>query len=124
MRLRDKSLEELEDLEAELSTQEDDQGAPNFAMRIDIYREMYQRLDQLVHKQKVEYKSSLDYVKKRLIYYLIDYGSYLKMVDQKDDHLAIQCLWRNYLYRECTRFSYLYCTWQRRRKEAIVLTGF
>jgi uncharacterized protein HemY len=34
----------------------------------------------------------LEYVKKKLIFHLIHYGSYLKIEDQKDDHLAIHCL--------------------------------
>lgn len=92
MRLRDKTLEELEDLEEELTNQEDEQGAPNFLMRIDLYKQMYRCLDQLVREKKDEYKSSLEYVKRKLIFHLIEYGSYLKMVDQKDDHLAIHCL--------------------------------
>jgi tetratricopeptide (TPR) repeat protein len=92
MRLRDKTLEELEDLEEELTNQEVEQGTPNFLMRIDLYKEMYRCLDQLVRKKNDVNKSSLEYVKRKLIFHLIEYGSYLKMVDQKDDHLAIRCL--------------------------------
>jgi len=92
MRFKDKTLEELEDLEEELNNQEKKQGSPNFLMRIDLYKEMDRRLDQLVRMKKDEYKSTLEYVKRKLIYHLIEYGSYLKMVDQKDDQLAIRCL--------------------------------
>ncbi|MEH7085972.1 hypothetical protein V7139_24995 [Neobacillus drentensis] len=92
MRLRDKTMEELEDLEEELTSQEEEQGAPNFLLRINLYKEMVRCLDQLVRRKRDEYQSSLEYVKRKLIFHLIEYGSYLKMVDQKDDHLAIKCL--------------------------------
>ncbi|WHY69574.1 hypothetical protein [Neobacillus sp. SuZ13] len=92
MHLRNKTLEELEDLEEELTSQEAEQGTPNFLMRINLYKEMVRCLDLLIRKKKEDYQSSLEYVKRKLIFQLIEYGSYLKMVDQKDDHLAIKCL--------------------------------
>jgi tetratricopeptide (TPR) repeat protein len=61
-------------------------------MKINIYEEMYRRLQQLVRQKKDEYNSTLEYVKKKLLYCLIHYGTYLKTEYQKDDRLAAKCL--------------------------------
>lgn len=89
MRLRDKTLEELEDLEQELSAQFED---PKYYRKIEVYKEMVRRLQQLVRQRQPEYQSTLDYVKKKLVHSLIYYGTYLKTVYQKDDYLAAKCL--------------------------------
>jgi tetratricopeptide (TPR) repeat protein len=90
MSLRDKSIEELEEIEEELNEQE--HGYSNFSMKIDLYKEMYRKLSQLVRQHNEDVQSSLDYVKRKLIYCLIHYGTYLKTEYQKDDYLATRCL--------------------------------
>jgi tetratricopeptide (TPR) repeat protein len=92
MSLRDKTLEELEDLEAELSDEETESGYANYYMKIEIYKEMYRKLNRLVRQRNKEYIHSLEYVRKKLVFHLIHYGTYLKTEYQKDDHLAARCL--------------------------------
>ncbi|WP_156351153.1 tetratricopeptide repeat protein [Neobacillus vireti] len=92
MRLREKTLEELEDWEEELNDREQESGHPNYATKIELFREMVRRFQQLVRQNKDDYSHELEYVKWKLIYSLIHYGTYLKTVYQKDDHLAAKCL--------------------------------
>ncbi|MBT2696186.1 hypothetical protein J7E79_01895 [Bacillus sp. ISL-40] len=92
MSLRHKTLEELEDLEAELSAREAERGSNNYTMKINLYEEMYRKLQHLVRQKNDDYTSSLEYVKRKLIYCLINYGTYLKTEYQKDDRLAAKCL--------------------------------
>src|SRR5688572_23876156 len=58
MSLRQKTLEELEDLEQELFDQEAEHGSPNYSMKIHLYEEMYRRLEQLVRQKKDEYSGT------------------------------------------------------------------
>lgn len=91
MRLRDLSLEKLEELEQELHDQEE----PNdgyYAQLVNIYKEMHRRLIPLAKKDPNQYGHSLQYTKKLLMSYLIKYGTYLKMANVKDDDLAIKSL--------------------------------
>ncbi|MBO0960061.1 hypothetical protein J1P26_10030 [Neobacillus sp. MM2021_6] len=92
MHYREKTIEELEDLEQKLHDQEDNNGHSNYAAKIGLYKEMVRRLQPLVRKNNKEYSHTLNYVKKKLIYNLIHYGTYLKTEYQKDDHLAAKCL--------------------------------
>jgi tetratricopeptide (TPR) repeat protein len=98
MSLRDKTIEELEEIEEELNEQERKHGYPNYSMKIDLYREMYRKLSQFVSQNNEDYQSLLDYVKRKLIYSLIHYGTYLKTEYQKDDYLARSCLEEALLY--------------------------
>jgi len=93
MRLANKSLEELEDLEEELNEMEEELGFANHYQRIELYEEMQKKLLKLVREQNDEFsKTSLEYVTRKLIFNLIQYGAYLKMEYQKDDYAAIHCL--------------------------------
>jgi tetratricopeptide (TPR) repeat protein len=92
MRYKDKTLEELEDLELEFDEQEEMWGYPNYSLKIEYYKELYKRYEKLVHQRQNDYKDSLAYVKKKLIYHLIHYGTYLKTEYQKDDYMAALCL--------------------------------
>ncbi|MEH7494973.1 hypothetical protein [Neobacillus niacini] len=92
MSLRDKTIEELEEIEEELNERDDEHGYSNFSMKIDVYKEMYRKLSLLVRQHNEDVQSSLDYVKRKLIYCLIHYGTYLKTEYQKDDYLATRCL--------------------------------
>jgi tetratricopeptide (TPR) repeat protein len=92
MSLRDKTIEELEEIEEELNEQEEEHGFSNYSMKIEVYKEMYRKLSQLVPSRNEDVQSSLDYVKRKLIYCLIHYGTYLKTEYQKDDYLATRCL--------------------------------
>jgi tetratricopeptide (TPR) repeat protein len=90
--LRDKTIEELEEIEEELNEREEEHGYSNFSMKIDVYKEMYRKLSLLVRQHNEDVQSSLDYVKRKLIYCLIHYGTYLKTEYQKDDYLATRCM--------------------------------
>jgi tetratricopeptide (TPR) repeat protein len=92
MSLRDKTIEELEEIEEELNEQEEEHGFSNFSMKMELYKEMYRKLSQLVRQHNEDVQSSLDYVKRKLIFCLIHYGTYLKTEYQKDDYLARSCL--------------------------------
>jgi tetratricopeptide (TPR) repeat protein len=98
MSLREKTLEELEEIEEELDEQEKEHGYQNYSMKIEVYKEMYRKLSQLVCDNNEDVQSSLDYVKRKLIYCLIHYGSYLKTEYQKDDYLATRCLEEALIY--------------------------
>lgn len=63
MSLRDKTIEELEEIEEELNEQEEDHGFSNYSMKIEVYKEMYRKLSQLVRSRNEDVQSSLDYVK-------------------------------------------------------------
>jgi tetratricopeptide (TPR) repeat protein len=91
MRLRDLSLEQLEELEQELHDQEE----PNdgyYAELVNLYKEMHRRLNPLAKKDPNQYGFSMQYTQKLLVSYLIKYGTYLKMTKIKDDDLAIKSL--------------------------------
>ncbi|MCM3766962.1 hypothetical protein [Neobacillus niacini] len=54
MSLRDKTLEELEEMESELSDQEAESGFANYSLKIDIYKEMFRKLELLILNQRRE----------------------------------------------------------------------
>jgi tetratricopeptide (TPR) repeat protein len=89
MRLRNKSIDELLDLEEELRSsiyEGDDSSLINLIV---VYEELYRKISLDIDS---EFATSLEGIHKRLISYLIRYGTYLKMVDQKDDGSAISSL--------------------------------
>jgi tetratricopeptide (TPR) repeat protein len=92
MSLKEKTIEELEEIEEELNEQEKEHGYHNYSMKIELYKEMHRKLSHLVRQNDEDVQSSLDYVKRKLIYCLIHYGTYLKTEYQKDDFLARSCL--------------------------------
>lgn len=92
MRLDVKSFEELEILEQKLLDEEEESGEENYAGKIDLYREMYGWLKRLVRKDPGTYNNYLENVQQLLVRQLIHYGTYLKTVYEKDDHLAASCL--------------------------------
>ncbi|MBM7647486.1 tetratricopeptide (TPR) repeat protein [Bacillus ectoiniformans] len=85
MRLRDKTIEELLDLEQDLHAAKEEEKTGSLYQIITVYEEIYKRIDR---DRNSEYKDSLKIIKHQLVSYLIRYGSYLKMDYQKDDHLA------------------------------------
>ena len=93
MRLKDLSMEQLEDMEQELH-QNEEQKDGFYSQLIDIYKEIYNRLISLARKDPEQYSDSLEYTKKRLVSFLIKYGTYIKMNHVKDDHLAMSSLKR------------------------------
>jgi tetratricopeptide (TPR) repeat protein len=88
---RNRTLEELEDLELELLEKEEVSDHPNYAEQIDIYEEMYHIVKKQVRKKEQD-QNYLDYISRKLLNKLIKYGTYLKMKYQKDDHTAIRSL--------------------------------
>ncbi|OLS35565.1 hypothetical protein [Bacillus sp. MRMR6] len=89
MSLRHKSIEELLDLEEEyrMAHVEERDGAVH--MLIDLYETLYKRISR---DEINEYRFSLEKIKSHLISYLVQYGTYLKNVYQKDDMAAGHCL--------------------------------
>ncbi len=85
MLLKNKSIEELLDMEEELrvsKTVEEDGSLYPF---IQLYEELYRKINR---DRDSVYAISLVQIKKMLISYLIRYGTYMKTQYQKDDHAA------------------------------------
>jgi tetratricopeptide (TPR) repeat protein len=85
MRLRNNSINELLDLEEELHSSIDEGNDGSLINLIDVYEELYRKISS---DRNSEYATSLEAIQKKLISYLIRYGTYLKMVYQKDDGSA------------------------------------
>ena len=85
MLLKNKSIEELLDIEEELrvsKTVEEDGSLYPF---IQLYVELHRKINR---DRDSEYATSLVQIKKMLISYLIRYGTYIKTQYQKDDQAA------------------------------------
>jgi hypothetical protein len=93
MRNKEFTLEQLEDMEAEL-LQKDEQKDGYYYQLIHIYKEMHSKPIWLAKKDPEQYDHYLHYVVKRLIALYIKYGTYLKMNHVKDDASAITSLKR------------------------------
>ncbi|MBM7702111.1 hypothetical protein [Metabacillus iocasae] len=89
--LKKMTLEELEELEQDLHDKEDNIEYSLYAQKISVYKEMYARLHKLARENK-EVARYLEYVKKKLLFCLIHYGTHLKMKYEKDDKMAVNCL--------------------------------
>lgn len=89
MRLRDKSIEELLDLEEELIESRNDEKDGSLSNLINLYTELYRKISK---SHDDEYSASLVHIKKKLVSYLVRYGTYLKTQYQKDDYAAERCL--------------------------------
>ncbi|MGG2093489.1 hypothetical protein AB1283_12395 [Bacillus sp. S13(2024)] len=86
MRLKEKTYDELLELEAELHEIEDEYVYHTLVL---VYKEMYRRL-RLEKRNKDDWE--INDIKTRLIKILIQYGTYLKTVYRKDDNLAVNSL--------------------------------
>ncbi|MCS0671614.1 tetratricopeptide repeat protein [Cytobacillus firmus] len=106
MRLRDLTLEELEDLEQELHENGEQSNFGYYAKLINVYEEMYKRIVPLVRKDRAMYYHSLQYTKKLLVSYLVKYGTYLKMNKFKDDKIAISSLKKALSYEKNIPIAY------------------
>ncbi|MFK2825334.1 tetratricopeptide repeat protein [Bacillus sp. B190/17] len=91
MRLRDMTMEELEELEQTLHDQEEEGNYSLYSQKIAVYEEMHHKLKKRA-QEKNEDQSYLEYVTKKLVFYLIHYGTYLKMQYEKDETAAVRCL--------------------------------
>lgn len=91
MRIQELTLEQLEDMEAEL-IQREEQRDGYYSQLINIYKEMHRKLILLAKKDSEQYNHYLKYIIKRLIALYIKYGTYLKMTHVKDDASAISSL--------------------------------
>lgn len=91
-RLRDLTLEELEDLEQELQENGEQSDYGYYAQLVKVYEEMHRRLKSLARKDKDHYQYSFQYTQKLLVSFLIKFGTYLKMNNVKDDRLAVESL--------------------------------
>ncbi|WP_062109970.1 tetratricopeptide repeat protein [Bacillus niameyensis] len=84
MKLKDKTIEELLDLEAEFREQSNEEDVALYLLT-SIYEELYKKI---LRDLESEYDSSLGEIKNRLIAYLVQYGTYMKTQYQKDDRAA------------------------------------
>lgn len=91
MRYRMLSLEQLEDMEAELY-QKKEQFDGYYLKLINIYVEMRSKLVSLARNDPEQYGDYLAYIKKKLITCYIKYGTYIKMNHVKDDVAAFKSL--------------------------------
>lgn len=89
MRLKDKTIEELLDMEDDFRHSISQNEGQGYHRLIDIYEAIYQKIDT---DSDSEYVLSLDKIKKDLINYLVKYGTYLKTEYLKDDGLAEKTL--------------------------------
>lgn len=95
MRLINKSIEELLDLEEELKETKSEEDGSIFRL-ISVYETLYRKISS---EENHEYGASLNKIKAQLIHYLVQYGTYLKTVFQKDDDAAERNL------RKATRYE-------------------
>ncbi|MFV8829544.1 hypothetical protein [Alkalihalobacterium sp. APHAB7] len=103
MLLKNKSIEELLDLEEELLEAKDAEKEGTFSKLISVYEALYRSISK---EPSSEYAFSLEKVKKQLIFYLIKYGTYLKTVYQKDDYAAENCLKKAVRYEKQLPIAY------------------
>ncbi|WP_394139056.1 tetratricopeptide repeat protein [Cytobacillus oceanisediminis] len=106
MRLKDLTLEELEDYEQELHENGAKSNYGYYANLVNVYEEMYKRLIPLTRKNRKMHEYSLKYTKKLLVSYLIKYGTYLKMNHFKDDKTAISSLRKAISYEKNNPIAY------------------
>ncbi|MGM0901588.1 MAG: tetratricopeptide repeat protein [Bacillota bacterium] len=85
MRLKDYSIEELLDLEEELIESKEMEVDGSLNQLIRLYEELYKRISR---DKDSEYTYSLGGIKRKLVSYLVRYGTYLKTQYQKDDTAA------------------------------------
>lgn len=82
---RNKSIEELLDLEAVLHGERDAAEGKGYYPYVSLYEALCKKMEQ---DKTGDYADSLETVKEKLIFYLVEYGTYLKTDYQKDDHSA------------------------------------
>lgn len=87
MRYKGKTLEELEDFEQELLSEEGVGRNDGFYGKlIGLYEEMYRLAGKKARETRDEYDNSyVSFIKKQLIKSLIRYGTYIKIGNQKSD---------------------------------------
>jgi tetratricopeptide (TPR) repeat protein len=89
MNLRKASIEDLLDYQQELHLARDEEREGSLRILVELYDELYKRISR---DRDSEYAPSLDGIKKRLVSYLVRYGTYLKVEDKKDDYAAESAL--------------------------------
>lgn len=89
MSLRRKTIEELLDLEGELiQARTDEQGGALYHL-VSVYEALFNKISA---DPESEYTTSLPNIKKKLINYLVKYGTYMKTEYRKDDNGAASAL--------------------------------
>ncbi|WP_174732170.1 helix-turn-helix domain-containing protein [Mesobacillus harenae] len=89
MSIRRKTIEELLDLEGELiQARTDEQGGALYQL-VSVYEALFNKISA---DPESEYTTSLPNIKKKLINYLVKYGTYMKTEYRKDDNGAISAL--------------------------------
>jgi len=103
MRLQNKTIEELLDLEEELLESKEEEKAGSLDNLTRLYEELYRRISS---DRNSEYGASLDQIKKTLISYLVRYGSFLKTQYKKDDRMAEKMLVKAVRYEKKIPVAY------------------
>lgn len=87
MRLKEMSMEKLEELEERLHNMEEDSLYSQYSQKIAVYEAMYHHSENIGKEE-----GYLSYIRKKLIFHLIHYGIYLKMQYEKSEQEAERCL--------------------------------
>ncbi|SET56618.1 Transcriptional regulatory protein, C terminal [Oceanobacillus limi] len=103
MGFRDLSVEELLDLEEELLKERDISEDVSFSRLIGVYEELYKKI---TASKNSHYRFSLHKIREQLIFYLIEYGTYLKTVYKKDDRAAEMSLKKAIRYERNLPIAY------------------
>ncbi|MFC3885524.1 hypothetical protein ACFOU2_19425 [Bacillus songklensis] len=89
MSIRNKTIEELLNMQQELHLSREEEKDGSLHQLISVYEELYRRI---ASDENSEYASSLESIKRKLILYLVRYGTYLKTEYRKDDRAAERTL--------------------------------
>ena len=90
MNFRNKTMEELEEIEQELLDKDEEEEKYGYYYNfVSLYEEMHQQLIRLSRGNREEYRVKRSYLERKLVRYLIIYGSYLKMTYRRDDQHAV-----------------------------------
>ncbi|KAF0821240.1 tetratricopeptide repeat protein [Cytobacillus firmus] len=106
MRLKDLTLEQLEEYEQELHENGAKSDYGYYADLVKVYEEMYKKLIPLARENKKMYEYSLQYTKNLLVSYLIKYGTYLKMNNLRNDRDAFSSLTKALSYQKNIPIAY------------------
>lgn len=91
MNYNELTLEELEELDRNPPVFEEEEQYFSYRDRALLYKAMFHKVRKLV-RNKEEDQSYLDDIQKRLVAYLIRYGTYMKLAGEQNDHVAIASL--------------------------------
>lgn len=100
--LKNNSIEELLDLEEELKESFSEEDG-SISKLISVYEMLYKKISM---DKTNEYLTSMGQIKSQLINYLVQYGTYLKTMSQKDNQSAVRCLKKAVSYEKRLPIAY------------------